>query len=437
MKPLNYNVVNNSTNASETKKIFELIAPNKFTRDHIKKNYADVISSVLADVIGGDNFSLNFSMNENVVRGTSVLNPLTESNSTKNLKLAVQSKLNKTLKKYYPESNLNQSYNFSNFVVGACNQFAYAVSMKVAENMGAMYNPLFLYGGVGLGKTHLVNAIGNTAIRRGKRGLFISAEYFLNELYYAIRSKSTSEFKNKFRSLDFLIIDDVQFFCGKEMVQEEMFHTFNELYQRNKQIIITADRLPQELTGLEDRLRTRFSCGLSVDLQRPDFETRVAILMEKAEAEGLFLSSEVTQYLAEQIDTNVRELEGALNRLKAMSSLNSAPIDLALATNSLGQILTNRHKTTTVLGIQEAISQYFRVGIQDLLGKRRTSNVALARQTAMYLCRALTAKSFPEIGSSFGGRDHSTVIHACKAIEKKIDEDKEFAGTIEAIKKGL
>lgn len=476
IKPLSFNIVRSSKETAlspnntaqhgaadaPAKKVFELVAPNKFSCDHIKKNYAEVITSALVDVIGKQDFSLNFSMHDRVqtpqprsviqqspiMLSSSKVVPIhsrynpdpdlhVQSDHISNSRQPVSSKVNKLLKKHYLDSNLNPNYNFSNFVVGDCNQFAHAVSLKVSEKMGTMYNPLFLYGGVGLGKTHLVNAIGNAATRRGKKGLFISAEHFVNELIHAIRTGVTAEFKSKYRSLEFLILDDVQFICGKEKTQEEFFHTFNELYQRNRQIIITSDRLPQELVGIEDRLKTRFSCGLSIDLQLPDFETRVAILTKKAESDGVTLPIDVAQFLAQHIDTNIRELEGAFNRLNAMSSVNNVPIDIKLATESLEQLLKARPKETTIDGIQETVAVAFRVSSQDILGKRRTSNIALARQVAMYICRSLTCKSFPEIGALFGGRDHSTVIHACKAIEKKISSDTKFASEIEEIKRKL
>ena len=503
IKPLSFNVVKNSkktdaeqyATASSPTNVFELVAPNKFSCDHIKKNYAAIITSALVDVIGKQDFSLNFSMNDRVqvAQPRSVIqqSPIVPSSSKiipmqsrvasfeqeqsvrkpvrKVIREPLQNqvqiqsqaqihpqvqnissgftpavsrqltspKVDRLLKKQYLESNLNPNYNFSNFVVGDCNQFAHAVSLKVAEKMGTMYNPLFLYGGVGLGKTHLVNAIGNAATRRGKKGLFLSAEFFVNELIHSLRTGAMAEFKSKYRSLDFLILDDVQFICGKEKTQEEFFHTFNELYQRNRQIIITSDRLPQDLVGIEDRLKTRFSCGLSIDLQQPDFETRVAILMKKAESDGVMIPIDVAQFLAQHIDTNIRELEGAFNRLNAKSSVDNVPIDIRLATESLSQILKSRPNEATIDGIQEAVAVAFRVSSQDLLGKRRTSNIAMARQVAMYLCRTLTCKSFPEIGALFGGRDHSTVIHACKAIEKKIDGDEKFAADVEDIKKKL
>lgn len=317
-------------------------------------------------------------------------------------------------------TNLNVNYNFSNFVIGNCNQFAHAACLKVSESPGTSYNPLLIYGGVGLGKTHLANAIGNAASRRKKKVLLASSETFVSELITSLKTNSMDRFKSKFRSLDILIIDDIQFLIGKERTQEEFFHTFNELYGKQKQIIITSDKLPQDLIGLEERLRTRFASGLSVDLQAPDFETRVAILSKKAEANGIGIPSEVARIIANRIDTNVRELEGALTRLQALCSLLGEAPSVEIAQKVIDTIAPSRSRELTTDAIKQAVARQFNVSINDLTGKRRTQNIALARQVAMYLCRKHTARSFPEIGALFGGRDHSTVIHAIKAVNDKL-----------------
>ena len=411
---------------------FELVAPNKFCRDHITKHYAEIISSALSDVIGTNAVKVSVkSLDlENKPRLSNVaVKPLPER------KPIVRAA--KTEKQLCLECNLNPNYNFSNFVIGSCNQFAHAASLKVSEQPGAIYNPLFVYGGVGLGKTHMVNAIGNSARRRGKKVLLVSSEFFVNELIHSVRNNKMPEFKNKFRSLDVLIIDDIQFIIGKERTQEEFFHTFNELHQKHKQIVITADKLPQEMVGIEERLKSRFSSGLSVDLQTPDFETRVAILSKKAELAGIELSNNVAQFLADQIDTNVRELEGALNRLREMSSQNSSPITIELAESALRLFSKQERKSFTTDQIQRAVASFYRVSANDLLGKRRTTNIASARHIAMYLCRTLTNKSYPEIGALFGGRDHSTVIHACKTVEDKLIEDSALKEDLEKLKKNI
>jgi chromosomal replication initiator protein len=300
-----------------------------------------------------------------------------------------------------------------------------------------VYNPLFLYGGVGLGKTHLVNAIGNAARRRGKKALLVSSETFVNELISAIRSNRMQQFKSKFRSLDLLIIDDVQFISGKERTQEEFFHTFNDLYQKNKQIIVTADKLPQDLTGVEERLRTRFASGLSADLQLPDYETRVAIINKKAEVQKISIPNEVAQFLAERVDTNVRELEGALNRLVALSRIYNSPLSLALCEEAVKDLSPESRSPITIDYIQRKIAAHYCVGLTDLIGKRRTQNIALARHVAMYLCRKLTSLSYPEIGALFGGRDHSTVIHANRTIEERMQSTPSFKSELASLAKLL
>jgi chromosomal replication initiator protein len=336
-------------------------------------------------------------------------------------------------RKHGSEHNLNPRYNFSNFVIGNCNQFAHAAALQVSENLGSTYNPLFIYGGVGLGKTHLVNSIGNAAVRRGKQVLMISSESFVNELISSLRANRMQEFKQKFRSLDLLIIDDIQFMIGKERTQEEFFHTFNELHQKHKQIILTSDKLPQELIGVEERLRTRFASGLSCDLQPPDFETRVAILSKKAEVAGVFVNREIAELLSERVSSNIRELEGALTRLLALSSLRNEPLSRVLAEEAVKGYAPRTKPDITTEYIQRFVSEKYGVSISDLLGKRRTQNIAQTRQLAMYLCRRLTGCSYPEIGALFGGRDHSTVIHAFRVMEEKMQEDAVFKSDIDKL----
>lgn len=334
-------------------------------------------------------------------------------------------------------TNLNPNYNFANFIVGGCNEFASAVAMQVSRNPGTSYNPLFIYAGVGLGKTHLVNAIGNHVRRKGKSVLLVSSELFVNEMISSMKNGSMAKFKEKFRSIDMLIIDDIQFLNGKKTTQEEFFHTFNDLYNRRKQIVITSDKVPQELIGIEERLKTRFSSGISADMQTPDFETRVAILTKKAESSGIHLPGPVVHLLSEKIDTNIRELEGALNRIHAFSTLQNHPIDMDMAREALKAILPERNRDITPVSIQEIVSRRYCVSVGDITGKRRTHNIARARHVAMYVCRKMTGCSYPEIGAIFGGRDHSTVIHAFRTIEEKISSDSDFQSEIELIEKEL
>jgi chromosomal replication initiator protein len=336
-------------------------------------------------------------------------------------------------------NNLIPKYTFENFVIGASNQFAHAASMAVANQPGDHYNPLFIYGGVGLGKTHLVNAIGHRAATRrpGHKILYLSSESFMNELIASLRRDKMDEFKVKFRNIDILIVDDVQFIAGKERTQEEFFHTFNSLYESHKQIVITSDKFPKEIPGLEDRLRNRFEWGLTADIQPPDVETRVAILQKKAETEGFQLPHDVAILIASNIDSNVRELEGSLTRLGAFASLTKSVINIDFAKEVLHNMLKGGRTEVTVETIQRTICDYFNVKLGDLKAKRRTQNIAFPRQVAMYLCRKYTGTSYPAIGSLFGGRDHSTVIHASKTIEKKMREDPNMQTTIERLERNL
>jgi len=336
-------------------------------------------------------------------------------------------------------TGLIPKYTFENFVVGASNQFAHAACLAVANQPGEHYNPLFLYGGVGLGKTHLANAIGHkvTGKRPSARVVYLPSESFMNELITSLRRDKMEEFKGRFRTIDILILDDVQFIAGKERTQEEFFHTFNSLYESHKQIVLTSDKFPKEIPGLEDRLRNRFEWGLIADIQAPDMETRVAILEKKAEMEGVLLNHDVALFLASHINSNVRELEGSLTRLGAFASLTKTEISIDLAKQVLQNALRGVHREVTVENIQKATCDHFNLKLGDLKSKRRTRNVVLPRQLAMYLCRKFTSTSFPVIGDKFGGRDHSTVIHASKVIEQRIKSDPSIQMTIESLEKSL
>lgn len=330
-------------------------------------------------------------------------------------------------------------YTFENFVVGTSNQFAHAACVAVANRPADHYNPLFIYGGVGLGKTHLVNAVGHRLIDRnpGQKVVYTTFESFMNQLIGSLRRDRMNEFKSRFRSIDVLILDDIQFIAGKERTQEEFFHTFNSLYENHKQIILTSDRFPKEIPNLEDRLRNRFEWGLTADIQPPDIETRIAILCKKAEEEEIDLPQEVANFLATNIWSNVRELEGSLTRLGAFASLTKVEITIDLAKEVLRHTLKDNEKQVTVRNIQKAICEHFDVKISDLKSKRRTKNLALARQMAMYLCRKFTSTSFPAIGAEFGGRDHSTVIHASKTIEQRTVTDPNIKATVDRLVRQL
>jgi chromosomal replication initiator protein len=338
-----------------------------------------------------------------------------------------------------PLAILNPKYIFETFVIGNSNRFAHAASLAVAEAPAQVYNPFFIYGGVGLGKTHLMHAIGHRIVKTHPRlkVVYISSEKFTNELINSIREGNPESFRQKYRNIDVLLVDDIQFLTNKERTQEEFFHTFNTLHEANKQIIISSDRPPRDIQTLEDRLRSRFEWGLITDIQAPDLETRIAILRKKAMIENLNAPNDVMVYIASRIVNNIRELEGALIRVMAYGSLTNQAIDLDLATEALKDIFPNgRPKQITMELIQEIVSSFFKIKIDELLAKKRTRNVAYPRQIAMYLSRELTDNSLPRIGEMFGGRDHTTVIHAYDKISRERNEDTKLNNTIkELIKK--
>lgn len=324
---------------------------------------------------------------------------------------------------------LNPRYTFDTFVIGAGNRFAHAASLAVAEAPAKAYNPLFLYGGVGLGKTHLMHAIGHYVIEHNPntKVLYISSEKFTNEFINAIRDNRGESFRNKYRNIDILLIDDIQFLAGKEQTQEEFFHTFNALHEERKQIIISSDRPPKEIPTLEERLRSRFEWGLITDIQPPDLETRIAILRKKAKAENLDIPNEAMMYIANQIDTNIRELEGALIRVVAYSSLINEDVTSHLAAEALKDIIpSSRPRIITIQHIQQKVGEFYNLKLEDFKARKRTKAVAFPRQIAMYLSRELTDYSLPKIGEAFGGRDHTTVIHAHEKISQTLKHDQEL-----------
>jgi len=324
---------------------------------------------------------------------------------------------------------LNPKYTFDTFVIGSGNRFAHAASLAVAEAPAKAYNPLFLYGGVGLGKTHLMHAIGHYVLEHNpsNKVIYISSEKFTNEFINSIRDNRGESFRNKYRNVDILLIDDIQFLAGKESTQEEFFHTFNALHEERKQIIISSDRPPKEIPTLEERLRSRFEWGLITDIQPPDLETRIAILRKKAKAENLDIPNEAMMYIANQIDTNIRELEGALIRVVAYSSLTNQDVTTHLAAEALKDIIpSSRPKMITIGDIQAKVGEYYNLRMEDFKARKRTKAVAFPRQIAMYLSRELTDYSLPKIGEAFGGRDHTTVIHAHDKITQSLKIDQEL-----------
>lgn len=333
-------------------------------------------------------------------------------------------------------SNLNPKYTFDTFVIGNNNRFAHAACVAVSEAPSKAYNPLFIYGGVGLGKTHLMHAIGHHVVSQNPSAkvMYVSSEKFTNELINSIKDDRNEQFRNRYRNVDILLVDDIQFIAGKERTQEEFFHTFNDLHGANKQIIISSDRTPKEIPTLEDRLRSRFEMGLIADIQPPDFETRVAILRKKAQTENIEIHNEVMSYIAKNIKSNIRELEGALIRVVAYSSLANRDVTLELAGEALKDIITpSRPKEITVELIKQKVAENFNIKMDDFSSKKRTRSIAYPRQVAMYLCRELTEMSLPKIGDEFGGRDHTTVIHAYDKISDDIKQDNSASDKIKKI----
>jgi chromosomal replication initiator protein DnaA len=400
--------------------------PNDFTRGILEARYKTLISNALK-LVTSKKYDVNFIVNneENI----NLVNKQIQ-NKSPEIK-AAQDDANSQL--------LNPKYTFDTFVIGNSNRFAHAASLAVAEAPAKAYNPLFIYGGVGLGKTHLMHAIGHYILDNNPKAkvVYVSSEKFTNELINSIKDDKNVAFRNKYRNIDVLLIDDVQFIAGKERTQEEFFHTFNDLYEANKQIIVSSDRPPKEIPTLEDRLRSRFEWGLIADIQPPDFETRIAILKKKADVENLNISNDVMVYIANKIQSNIRELEGALIRIVAYSSLTNKEISIDLASEALKDIISNRTRQITVELIQDVVSSYFNLRPEDFKSKRRTRNVAFPRQIAMYLARKLTDLSLPKIGDEFGGRDHTTVIHAYEKITGDLAKDDGLKETLNEINKKL
>ena len=334
---------------------------------------------------------------------------------------------------------LNNRYTFDRFVIGTGNQFAHAASVAVANEPGSSYNPLFIYGGVGLGKTHLLHAIGNASLARSPRlkVCYIPAEKFTNDLIASLRSGKMSDFKERYRNVDMLLMDDVQFIAGKRSTQEEFFHTFNELYSTRRQVVVTSDKFPKEIPDLEERIQSRFEWGLVADIQAPDIETRMAILNRKAELENIALPEDVALYLATAVKSNIRELEGCLIRIGAHASLTHKAINLDLARAILSPMIGNANREISPDGILKIVADHFSVKVSELRSDRKHKLIALPRQVAMYLTRSLTDCSFPDIGQRFGGRDHTTVMYAVKKIEKRLLDDVSLRNTVDALRKKI
>jgi chromosomal replication initiator protein len=395
-----------------------LLAPNRFVLNWVKESYLASIEGLLQQ------FSPGVAPKVSLQIGNKSTQPVIAPSAT----LSTQSHAPAPATLFSMASltnNLNPNFVFDNFVEGKSNQLARAASTQVAENPGKAYNPLFIYGGVGLGKTHLMHAVGNLILehRPSAKVLYTHSERFVADMVKALQSNMISEFKSFYRSLDVLMIDDIQFFAGKERSQEEFFHTFNALLEGQQQVILTSDRYPKEITGVEERLKSRFGWGLTVAIEPPELETRVAILMSKAENVGMDLPHEVAFFIAKRIRSNVRELEGALKRVMANANFTGSAITIDFVRESLKDLLALQDKLVTIENIQKTTAEYFNIKISDLLSKRRSRSVARPRQMAMALAKELTNHSLPEIGDAFGGRDHTTVLHACRTIKAMLETE--------------
>ncbi|GBE00807.1 chromosomal replication initiator protein DnaA [bacterium BMS3Bbin06] len=400
-----------------------LETPNRFYKEWIEDNYSELISETLR-VVSGEEIDVRYRIAEK------------QDSDYRKISAKITGRRRALRNRGV---NINPKYTFEEFVVGPSNQFAHAAAMKVAESPGTVYNPLFVYGGVGLGKTHLISAIGNMVVDRMQdlQVIYVQSENFTNEVVAAIRHEKMTEFKNKYRNVDLLLIDDIQFIAGKPTTQEEFFHTFNALYEQEKQIVVSSDRSPRDIRDITDRLKSRFTMGLIADIQAPSIETKVAILQQKAAYQRIQIPQDVSYWLASRIKSNIRELEGCLLKLAAHSSLTGVPITLEMAKGVLQDFLDEEDRPVTIESIKKAVSEYYGIRLHDIISKKRTKEIAIPRQIAMYLCRELTDLSLNDIGKGFGGKDHATVLYAHKQIEKRKAEDEAFRRIIDSLIKKI
>ena len=418
-------------NVGITPTSYSVLAPNSFILDWVEENYGKSIKERLVAITSQDDLHVNFEVNHEKGSEQNSNRKLTNiENEQKNLINTNQEKkqeIHFSHKKDH-QTNLIPGFTFDAFVEGKSNHIALAASKQVASGLKNSYNPLFIYGGVGLGKTHLMHAVGNLIKKQNpeKKITYIHSEKFVSDMVRSLQLGAISEFKQYYRSLDALLIDDIQFFAGKEQSQEELFHTFNSLLERGSQMILTCDRYPKEINGLEDRLKSRLGWGLPVVIDPPGLETRVAITLSKAEEMGYKLDEESAFFIAQKVRSNVRELEGALKRVIANSNFTGKEIDIALIKDSLKDLLAIQARQVSVDNIQKTVAEYYNIKLSDLLSKRRSRSIARPRQMSMFLAKELTNYSLPEIGESFGGRDHTTVLHACKKIKELRDFNNEI-----------
>ncbi|USE67591.1 chromosomal replication initiator protein DnaA [Pseudoalteromonas maricaloris] len=422
--------------AESTDDTLTIYAPNRFVLDWVREKYLHRINELLIEICGDEAPELRFDVGSKPVLAAqpSLSNEKTASvgHAADNMSI-LQGTQPKMAEKVEPapksshKSNIKENYTFDNFVEGKSNQLAKAAATQVADNPGSAFNPVFIYGGTGLGKTHLLHAVGNGIIEQkpDAKIVYMHSERFVQDMVKALQNNAIEEFKRYYRSVDALMIDDIQFFANKERSQEEFFHTFNALLEGNQQIILTSDRYPKEIEGVEDRLKSRFGWGLTIAIEPPELETRVAILMKKAQQSNINLPHEVAFFIAKKLRSNVRELEGALNRVIANANFTGRPISIDFVKEALRDLLALQDKLVTIDNIQRTVAEYYRIRVSDLLSKRRSRSVARPRQVAMALSKELTNHSLPEIGDAFGGRDHTTVLHACRKVKALRDESHE------------
>ncbi|MBN1380561.1 MAG: chromosomal replication initiator protein DnaA [Deltaproteobacteria bacterium] len=404
--------------------------PNKFFKDWIMENYLSIIRDSLNTVTRVD-FSVNFSVNTETGKNHTASDPVEKRSLPPKEANANRMRLQPTL---------NSHYSFERFVVGSCNQFAHAAAVAVAEQPAKNYNPLFIYGGVGLGKTHLLNAIGlkTLSLYQSMNVVYVSAEEFMNELINSIRYDKMPQFREKYRNIDCLLIDDIQFIAGKERTQEEFFHTFNTLHDSGRQIVVTSDKFPKDIPNLESRLRSRFEWGLIADIQPPEVETKMAIIEKKAQENNVFLPQNVSHFIALSAESNIRELEGFLVRISAYASLTNREINLELVKEVLKKIIKqNEKEEITIEEIMKVVTSKFGLKLADVKSQKKNKNLVLSRQIVMYLARKLTNASFPDIGEKIGGRDHSTVIYANNKMKRLLSTDEKLRQTVENIEESL
>ena len=410
-----------------------LYAANRFILDWVRDKYLLRINSLFSEICGSDAPTLHFAVGRRPTAAAapqaySTAAPVADVRSEPAITIPSWTSKQDAMPEINHKSNINETYNFVNFVEGKSNQLALAAAHQVAENPGGAYNPLFLYGGTGLGKTHLLHAVGNgiRARKPNAKVIYMQSERFVQDMVKALQNNAIQEFQRYYRSVDALLIDDIQFFAKKERSQEEFFHTFNALLEGNQQIILTSDRYPKEIDGVEDRLKSRFGWGLTIAIEPPELETRVAILMRKAEENKIHLPHEVAFFIAKRLRSNVRELEGALNRVIANARFTGKPINIDFVREALRDMLALQEKLVTIDNIQKTVAEYYKIKVADLLSKRRSRSVARPRQLAMALAKELTNHSLPEIGDAFGGRDHTTVLHACRKIAELREESNDI-----------